>query len=250
VKALVTRPEADAAPLVRALAARGVEAVPSPMLEIVALPDAARRIADALIGAQALLFTSANGARIFARASARRELPVFAVGDASAAAARLAEFRSVASAGGSVADLAALVAARLAPQQGALVHIAGSEVAGDLAGTLGSQGFTVRRAVVYQARAAQSLSPEALAVIAQGEPALALFFSPRTAAVFIRRAAAAGVGPSCRALTALALSPAVAAALGELPWQRIEVARAPTQAALLAAVDAALAQHKRGMGAA
>jgi uroporphyrinogen-III synthase len=240
VKALVTRPAADAAPLARALSSRGVEAVLAPMLEILPAADAARRIADALIGAQALLFTSANGARAFAAASARRELPVFAVGDASAAAARLAEFRNVASAGGNVGDLAALVAARLAPQQGALVHVAGSDVAGDLAGALGAQGFTVRRAVVYEARAADSLPPEALALLAAGEPALALFFSPRTAAAFVRLAAAAGAGPSCRALTALALSPPVAAALGDLAWRRIEVARAPTQQALLASVDAAL----------
>jgi uroporphyrinogen-III synthase len=249
VKALITRPAADAAPLARALAERGIEAVLAPMLSIVPAADAATRIAGALIGAQALLVTSANGVRVFASASARRELPVFAVGDASAAAARLAECRSVTSAGGDVADLAALVAARLSPQQGALVHIAGSEVAGDLAGMLGTAGFTVRRVVVYEARPAEALPPEAAAIIARGEPALALFFSPRTAATFVRLAAAAGVGPSCRALTALALSPAVAAALGALPWRHIRVARAPTQQALLEAVDRERSEHKRSIGA-
>ena len=109
MKALVTRPLEDAAPLVRALADRGIETIVAPLLAIAALLDAARRLGDALIGAQALLFTSANGARIFAAASPRRELPVFAVGDASAAAARIAGFRTVTSAGGDVTDLAALV---------------------------------------------------------------------------------------------------------------------------------------------
>src|SRR6185437_1733472 len=103
---------------------------------------------------------------------------VFAVGDASAAAARLAEFRSVASAGGDVADLAALVAARLSPQQGALVHIAGSEVAGDLAGTLGRAGFSLRRAVLYEARAATALPDEAAAALRQGALDVALFSLP------------------------------------------------------------------------
>ncbi|HUC64753.1 MAG TPA: uroporphyrinogen-III synthase [Stellaceae bacterium] len=249
MKALVTRPAEDAAPLARALAERGIEAVLAPMLTIRPASDAATRISDALIGAQAVLVTSANGIRVFASASARRELPVFAVGDASAAAARLAECRSVTSAGGDVADLAALVAARLSPQQGALVHIAGSEVAGDLAGMLGKAGFAVRRVVVYEARPAAALSPEAAAVIARGEPALALFFSPRTAATFVRLAAAAGMGPSCRALTALALSPAVASALDALPWRHIAVARAPTQQALLEAIDRERGEHKRSMGA-
>jgi uroporphyrinogen-III synthase len=106
VKALVTRPSEDAAPLARALASRGIEALIAPLLTIVPVPNAAQALADALVGAQALLVTSANGARHLAGASTRRELPVFAVGDASAAAARLAGFRAVASAGGDVADLA------------------------------------------------------------------------------------------------------------------------------------------------
>jgi uroporphyrinogen-III synthase len=235
VKALVTRPEEDAAPLARALAQRGIETLLAPMLAIAPVPEAAKLLADALIGAQALLFTSANGARIFARASARRELPVFAVGDATAAAARLADFRSVTSAGGDVAALAALAAARLAPQHGALVHVAGTVTAGDLAGALEAQGFAVRRAAIYEALPARALAPEIAAALAAGAVELALFFSPRTAAAFVRLAADAGLAPALRAMTALALSPAVAEALGA--WRRVLVARAPTQSDLLAALD-------------
>jgi uroporphyrinogen-III synthase len=250
MKALVTRPVEDAAPLVRALETRGIAAVVAPLLAIVPDPEAGRRITDALIGAQAVLFTSANGARSFAAASARRELPAFAVGDASAAAARIAGFRSVASAGGDVEDLARLVASRLAPMHGAVVHVAGSEVAGDLAGLLATAGFSVRRAVVYAAIPAAALAPAVAAALGSGEVALALFFSPRTAAGFVRLAAAAGIAESCGAVTALALSPAVAAALATLPWQAVRVAEAPTQQALLAALDAVVAEHKRSMGAA
>ncbi|MGH6929838.1 MAG: uroporphyrinogen-III synthase, partial [Dongiaceae bacterium] len=116
--ALVTRPEEDAAPLAAALAERGIEVTVEPLLTI-------RPVADAPIdlqGAQALLFTSANGARSFAALAATRdlsgwrELPVFAVGDASAAAARDAGFSRVESAGGDVAALARLVIDRLDPK--------------------------------------------------------------------------------------------------------------------------------------
>ncbi len=238
MKALVTRPEADAAPLARALAERGIETLLAPLISIEPVPDAAKRLADAMIGAQALLFTSANGARMFASASARRELPVLAVGDATAAAARLANFRSVASAGGDVGDLAALAAARLAPAHGALVHVAGSVTAGDLAGALEAEGFQVRRAVIYEARPARALAPETAAALASGAVGLALFFSPRTAALFVRLAGDAGLAESCRAMTALALSPAVAESLAALPWARVLIAGAPTQADLLAALDA------------
>jgi uroporphyrinogen-III synthase len=243
VKALVTRPAEDAAPLARALARRGIEAVITPMLSITPRASAARQITDALTGAQAVLFTSANGARVFAAASPRRELAVFSVGDASAAAARIAGFRTVASADGDVEALAALVAARLSPQGGALVHIAGSAVAGDLAGRLAALGFTVRRVVVYDAVAATELDQDVVAALRRGEIALALFFSPRTAATFARLAAAAGVVESCRRMVALALSSAVAESLAALPWRAVRIATAPRQEELLAALDAVLAEE-------
>ncbi|HYM03709.1 MAG TPA: uroporphyrinogen-III synthase, partial [Stellaceae bacterium] len=88
MKALVTRPREDAASLARAFAERGIEAVIEPMLTIAPVAEGARQLAEQLAGVQALLFTSANGVRAFAAASVRRELPVFVVGDASAAAAR------------------------------------------------------------------------------------------------------------------------------------------------------------------
>ncbi|HEV2546189.1 MAG TPA: uroporphyrinogen-III synthase [Stellaceae bacterium] len=241
----MTRPLGYAAPLVRALADRRIEAILAPLLSIAAVPDAARRLTDALIGAQALLFTSANGARIFAASSPRRELPVFAVGDASAAAARIAGFRAVTSAGGDVNDLAELVRARLAPQHGALVHAAGSVVAGDLGAALERAGFTYRRAVIYDAVTADTLPPEAVAAMRDGALELALFFSPRTAATFVRLVHAADLARAASAITALGLSERVAAALASLSWQALRVAAQPTQEALIAALDALLAERRQ-----
>lgn len=245
MKALVTRPSEDAAPLVRALADRGIDAILAPLLAIAALPDAAQHLTDALIGAQALLFTSANGARTFAASSPRRELPVFAVGDASAAAARIAGFRTVASAGGDVSDLAELVRAKLAPQHGALVHAAGTVIAGDLGAALESAGFTYRRAVIYDAMTAEALPPEAAGAMRDGAVALALFFSPRTAATFVRLVRAADLVGAAGAITALGLSEAVAAALAPLSWHAIRVAAQPTQGALITALDALLAERRQ-----
>ncbi len=70
--ALITRPVEDAEPLAALLAARGVVAVREPLL---AIRPAAGAAPD-LDGVQAVLFTSANGARAFAAAAARRDLPV------------------------------------------------------------------------------------------------------------------------------------------------------------------------------
>src|SRR5207244_12955493 len=72
--ALVTRPVEDTGPLADLLAARGVVTVSEPLLAIRPIAGAA----PDLDGVQAVLFTSANGARAFAAAVAPRNLPVFA----------------------------------------------------------------------------------------------------------------------------------------------------------------------------
>ncbi len=124
VKALVTRPREQADELAAALSARGIEPVLEPLIEIRLKDDGARVLAPLLEVAGGLLFTSANGVRAFATFSMRRDLPALAVGDATADAARDAGFADVASAGGTVADLALLVRRRLGPEAGALVHSA------------------------------------------------------------------------------------------------------------------------------
>src|SRR5689334_15169636 len=128
LRALVTRPREDAIELAAALAARGIEPVIEPLIDVHFRTEPALDLA----GAQAVLCTSANGVRALARLSAERALPLFAVGDATAARARAEGFAAVASAGGNVDDLARLVRERLRPEAGRVVHVAGSAVAGDL----------------------------------------------------------------------------------------------------------------------
>ncbi len=237
MRVLVTRPAAAAAALATRLAARGHEVTIEPLLTILRDPDTAGRLDRELEGARAVLFTSANGVDAFAAASPRRDLPVFAVGDASANAARAAGFRAVESAGGDVASLAALVAARLKPGDGALVHGSGHDVAGDLAGTLATTGFLVRPVALYRAEAATAMSPAVLSAFRSQRLDAALFFSPRTTGTFVRLAAAAGVQAACAGMAAVALSAAVAAALAPLPWHRVAVADEPTEQALLEALE-------------
>jgi uroporphyrinogen-III synthase len=231
--ALVTRPRAEAEALAELLARHGIEAVIEPMIEIVereaALPD--------LAGVQAILCTSANGVRALARASAVRDVPIFAVGDATAREARATGFGEVESASGNVDDLARLVGRRLRPADGKLLHVAGSEVAGDLAGMLRAEGFAVERAVLYEARAAEALSAATARMVDNGEFDLALFFSPRSAAIFARIAMAAGVAAGLAATTAISISAAADTALGDLPFRERAIAGAPTQAALMALVE-------------
>ncbi len=240
LRALVTRPREEAETLAAALAARGVEALIEPLMTVefiaAASPD--------LVGVQAVLCTSANGARAFAQASGERGLPFLAVGDATAARARDEGFTSVSSAGGDATDLARMAAHQLDPREGRLLHICGSTATGDLASALRAQGFTVEPSVLYDARPIAALSPAATDAIRSQMVDFALFFSPRTAAIFVQLADQAGVADGCTTIAALSISAAADAALGKLPWRERWIAERPEQSALLAKLGVVLANRQ------
>jgi uroporphyrinogen-III synthase len=241
MQALVTRPREEAESVAAALDARGIAALIEPLMQV------HYRIAPAvdLAGIQAVLCTSANGARALARASRERRLPLLAVGDATAARARAEGFSSVASAGGDSADLVRLAAESMRPRDGGLLHVSGSAVAGDLIGALRARGFTVERSVLYEARPIAALSPAAVHALCSGAIDFALYFSPRTAAIFAELAGNAGVAQSCCTIAALSISAATDAALGELRWRERRIAERPDQSALLDALDRLLAERWR-----
>lgn len=232
---LVTRPLDDAQDTAARLEGRGHSAVLAPLMVIDVLPGPALNLG----GVQALLMTSVNGVRSFVQRQGGEipGLPVFAVGDATARAARTAGFADVESAGGDVGDLAALAASRLHPLGGTLLHPAAGEVAGDLGYVLNRGGYAYRREILYQARTAEVLPPAAVAALNAGAIDGVLLYSPRTALAFDRLATAAGLRPALAAVDAFCLSANVADRAGA-PWRRVLTAARPTEDALLALIDA------------
>src|SRR5262249_44075047 len=91
MRVLITRPREDAEPFARARIVLGNEPVIEPLHEIDYLEGAPLD----LIGVQAILLTSANGARAPALRTPRRDIAVIAVGPATAGAARAAGFANV-----------------------------------------------------------------------------------------------------------------------------------------------------------
>lgn len=239
---LLTRPEADAAPVLTALRARGLEGRIAPMLTI--RPDPSARVD--LTGCQAILFTSANGVRAFADLCAVRDLPAICVGKASAAEARAVGFTDVEAAGGDVASLADTVRARFDPTAGALFHAAGSVTAGDLKGDLSAAGFTVRRVPLYHAETTKNFDSDTRNALDSGAIDAVAFFSPRTAESFVRVMESEGRAPRARTLTAFCLSPAVADAAAALTWAGIAIAARPETPALIDAVIDAFAETPDG----
>ena len=243
MRILVTRAEPEAQRFAAQLAAHGIEAVIAPLMSVESL-DAPLPLDQV----QALVFTSANGVRAFAAREARRDLSAYAVGEATAAAAREAGFANVVSAGSDAEGLAALLLGRVAPAQGALLHVTGADQAGDIAGVLRARGFEVRQAALYRAAAAAELPPEARAALEAGDVAGVALFSPRSAGIFADLAAAAGLGPKLAALDAFCLSRAVAAALeGKSSFRAVRIAARPNAEALIALIGGAETEERKPM---
>ena len=179
-------------------------------------------------GAQAILVTSAN-----ALFSGMPDLPVYAVGDATASAARALGRAEVESAGRDAEALAALVIARRKPADGPLLLLSGAGQGNSLARALRAAGFRVQRRVTYAAIAAPFLPPSAITMLRCGE-GFALFFSPETARIFVRLFRRALPASALTRMEALAMSAPTAEALAPLPWASIRIASHPNQDALLA----------------
>lgn len=241
---LITRPEADAAELAAHLATRNIETTLEPLLVI-----KPATVAIELDGVQAILFTSANGVRGFAAQNARRDIKVFTVGDNSATEARALGFAPVFSAGGDVESLAKLVTERLNPRDGALLHAAGANLAGDLRGQLQAAGFVVNRVVLYDAVPVTELSPATVMNLRLGGIDAVALFSPRTARIFAELWGRAqnGSESGLAAATALCLSDAVAAEIRNLGWRHVAVAATPDRAGMLALIEGEKAKGESAM---
>ncbi|HEX8240618.1 MAG TPA: uroporphyrinogen-III synthase [Allosphingosinicella sp.] len=204
MKLLVLRPEPGASETAERARAIGLDPVVAPLFAIIAVagpPIKAGRF-------DAVLLTSANGARH--APSGLANLPCFAVGESTAAAARAAGFADVRTGPCDGAAAAAMMAA--AGLKRAL-HLCGRE---HLA--IGAAGVAIERRIVY---AAEPVPRERF----EG-PAVAMIHSARAGARF------AELAGDRDAIAVAAISPAAAAAAGE-GWAAKAVAKAPRDQALL-----------------
>ncbi|WP_164867988.1 uroporphyrinogen-III synthase [Rhodovarius crocodyli] len=225
---LVTRPEPGLAETMRTVAALGWRPIAAPGLELLPKPFTPPR-------AQALLLTS----RAAARAVPPLGLPVLAVGEATAAEARLCGHPDVTAAEGDAEALAALVRNTLQPADGPLLLAIGEGYGRELAAALRASGFAVQRRVAYAAHAARHLPAPALEALRQGRVGAALFFSPRTARASMALIRAAGLAEAARTIRAVAISRRVTDTLAVLPWAEVATATRPDHLSMMEALGEA-----------
>jgi uroporphyrinogen-III synthase len=207
-RVLVLRPEPGARETVRRAEEQGLEAVAVPLFEIEPVPWEAPDAASF----DALLVTSANAFRhAGSELNTLRGLPVYAVGDATAEAARDAGFDIKGSGGAGVDRLLGSI-----ETDGKLLHLCGE----DRTGTGGARQ-AITPVVVYRAK--EVGSPD----LSNAAGAIALLHSPRAA----RRFAELATAKSKIAIAAFSQAAAEQAGNG---WEAVAVARAPNDEALLA----------------
>jgi len=244
---LVTRPEPDNAATAAALRTKGLEVLLAPMLrfEPVAFHD------DADARYSAIIVTSANALRAIEAHLAGHllTLPVFAVGERTAEAARHAGFRDVMVADGNAVALRELITAsvraRTLKKASTLLYLAGADLAGDLAGELGERGFSVVTHTTYRMIPVLRLPQGSCDAFAANRVEAVLHYSRRSARAFLDAVRAAGVEISALAIPQCCISDAVAQVVREVGATQVLVARSPDENGLFEALDRALAALSR-----
>jgi uroporphyrinogen-III synthase len=230
MRVLVLRPQADADRTARKLAARGHEPVVAPVL---AIRQTGAPPPPGPFGAAIL--TSAHAVPALAAVDGGRDVPVFAVGARTAAAAAAAGFKDVRAAGGDAASLSALVG-KSVPAGARLLHAAGRERKLEPDVSLTTAGFMVSTWIAYEAVAAERLPAAVENALREGRLDAALHFSRRSAGIALDLAGAAGVATPFLLMTHVCLSDDAAAPLRG-GAARLTIAERPDEEALFASLD-------------
>jgi uroporphyrinogen-III synthase len=228
MRVVVTRPQADAERTAAAVGAKGHDVLVAPLMGVEAIE------ADLAGVWGGVIVTSANapGALNVNAREALSKLPVYAVGQRSADAARQAGFANVVSAGGDVRDLVQLVAERRVDAKARLLYLAGEDRAADLIAELAVHGIAAEMRVVYRVATAP-FPPELIAALQAGDVDAVLHFSRRSTENYLAGAKAAGISEQALAVRHLCLSAQVAEPLKAAGAERVSVAKRPDEAALL-----------------
>ncbi len=230
---LITRPEPEASRMAERLRATwpGVAVLVSPLMQI-----AFRGKLPEMTGRETLIFTSRNGVEGFCRLTPRRDLPAYAVGEATAEAARAHGFDAIAAEGDAPSLLALIEREGVT---GPFLHPRGEHVAADIAGALRARGLKTAEVVVY-AQEAQPLSAAARDTLGGDAPVILPLMSPRSGRLFF-----AETGTIRAPLLVAAMSRKVAETVPPGAATRLIVAKSPDRAALCAALHDLVSHAKR-----
>ncbi len=228
---LITRPLAEAEETAGLLRARGHNPLTCPLTEIIFAPVALPQGPYA-----GYVTTSHQAIGWLARQQAERDIPLFVVGEASAARARDAGFAHVLAGSGDARGIAGAIRKKVAPPVSApLLYLRAEHVSFDLAGVLKEQGYAMDEQVVYSTRALHVLPEELADTLRTGTVDTALFYSRRSLEICEELVEKAGLSGSLRHIEAIAMSERIARAAAA-PWKAIRISPTPDQAGIFSSL--------------
>lgn len=233
MRVLVTRPIEDVEDTAAHLRDRGHMPVIAPLLEV-RFRDGSELSFD---GIQAVVATSANGIRALVRRSEKRDIPLFAVGPQTAAAARAAGFGDVQNSRGDSVALADAISGWADRSKGPLLHVAGNEATGKLAARLSEHGFILRHEVLYDVVPVDTLPGTAAKALRNRELDAVLLFSPLSAQTFVHCVEATNLQSTCREIIAVCISQAAARKTGPGFFREARIAAHPSESEMLDALE-------------
>ncbi len=225
------RAREDAEPSAARLAARGFSAVIAPVIELHGTDPAPP------VGPFDFAIATSGKAFVFgseAVLAATRGLPLYVIGEKTAAAARA---RGASPVGDAAADLAELIP-RLQGISGRALYLAGLDRKPDLEAALGDR---VTALVVYEARARDGWSAEEARAVAGASAAL--HYSERGATLAARFAESAGIAAAFRYGPHVCLSRQVAGPLAAFGAARVLWPQTANEEAAFDTLESALADY-------
>ena len=228
---LLIRTFEDALPLASHLEALGKKVLCYPLFEPVffAIPP--------LENPQALIITSKNALRALKDNDHLKKIPLYVVGDQTAALARQLGFITVFSAAGNSKNLQELVAQQAQPEKGVLYYLSGQIIKRDIARELRVLGFKVQRQVVYKINDIERFSNSLVTDFLNKKISHVLFFSPRTTELFVNLVKASKLEKEVSLNKALCLSYDIAEKAQKILWKEIWISPYPSTHNMLGYFD-------------
>lgn len=228
---LLIRALEDALPLASHLEALGKKVLCYPLFEpmFFTVPP--------LENPQALIITSKNALRALKDYSHLKKIPLYVVGDQTAALAHQLGFITIFNASGNSRDLQELVTRQAKPEKGVLYYLSGQIIKRDIVHKLRVLGFKAQRQIVYQVNDIEHFSNSLITDFFNKKISHVLFFSPRTTELFVNLVKVSKLEKAIALNKALCLSYDIAEKAQKILWKEIWISPHPSTYNMLGYFD-------------
>ena len=226
-KILITRPIKQAKAMISEIEALGFEPLIAPVMEI---EEVAFDVPDHE-AYDALLLTSSNAVRIFAKAlpegSPYWNKALFCVGNKTAATAQKYGFTTIHSADGDVKNLITMIRDHNGDNQKPYLHIRGHHAARPLHVWLAQYDIAVDILPVYKTNEIANWSDDVINAYRNQDIQAVIHMSPRSAKAYVRAVETYDLQAAHDSIKSLSISPAVLECVQSLPWKETYAAEKP-----------------------